>query len=153
MIEYLNDSVVWWHWVALGLILIISEMATGTFISLGLGVAGIVVGLIDLIVPMGFTYQLLLWIILSIFLITVLFRWFKDQPTVSEAGQSDYRFDTPGTVTQVIHPHKRGKVSFDSPVLGNRDWHANSDYELAKEARVKIIEVNGQLIKVAPLNT
>jgi len=152
MIEYLNDSVVWWHWIILGLVLIISEMATGTFISLGLGVAGIFVGLIDLLLPMGFAYQLALWIILSILLITALFKWFKSQPTVSNTGQSAYRFDTPGTVTQAIHPHQRGKVSFDSPVLGNTNWHANSDYELEKEARIKIIEVNGQLIKVAPIN-
>ncbi len=152
MIEYLNDSVVWWHWVVLGLVLIISEMATGTFISLGLGVAGIIVGLIDLIIPMGFAYQLALWIILSILLITALFKWFKSQPTVSNTGQSAYRLDTPGTVTQAIHPHQRGKVTFDSPVLGNTKWNATSDYELAEETRIKIIEVNGQLIKVAPLN-
>ena len=153
MIEYLNDSVVWWHWVVLGLILIISEMATGTFISMGLGVAGIIVGLIDLVIPMGFTYQLALWIILSILLITALFKWFKSQPTVSNTGQSAYSFDTSGTVTQAIYPHQRGKVSFDSPVLGNTSWHATSDYKLEKEARIKIIEVNGQLIKVAPINT
>ena len=152
MIEYLNDSIVWWHWIVLGLVLIISEMATGTFISLGLGVAGIIVGLITLLIPMGFTYQLVVWIILSILLITALFKWFKSQPTVSDSGQSDYRFDTPGTVMKTIHPHQRGKVTFDSPVLGNTTWQASSTYELAEGARVKIIEVSGQLIKVAPLH-
>jgi len=151
MIEYLNDAVVWWHWVILGLILIITEMATGTFISLGLGVAAVIVGFIILLVPMGLVYQLALWIILSVFLITALFKWFKAQPTVSDSGQSAYRFDTPGTVTQVIHPHQRGKVSFDSPVLGNTDWHATSEHELPEGARIKIIEVNGQLIEVAPI--
>ena len=153
MIEYLNDSIVWWHWVIVGLVLIISEMATGTFISLGLGVAAVIVGMIDLIFPMGLTYQLILWIILSILIIMALFKWFKSQPTISDTGQSDYGFDTPGTVTRDIHPHKRGKVTFDSPVLGNSDWHASSDYELPKGTRIKIIEVNGQLIEVAPLNT
>jgi len=153
MIEYLNDSVVWWHWVIVGLILIITEMATGTFISLGLGVAAIIVGLIILLVPMGLVYQLLLWIILSVFLITALFKWFKAQPTVSDSGQSAYRFDTPGTVTQAIHPHHRGKVSFDTPVLGNTDWHATSEHELSEGSRIKIVEVNGQLIEVAPLKS
>jgi membrane protein implicated in regulation of membrane protease activity len=152
MIEYLNDSVVWWHWIVLGLVLIISEMATGTFIALGLGTASIIVGLIDLIFPMGLTYQLILWIILSIGIIWALFKWFKAQPTISDSGQSDYRFDTPGTVTKTIQPHQRGKVTFDDPVLGNTDWQATSEYELEKNTRIKIIEVNGQLIKVAPLN-
>jgi membrane protein implicated in regulation of membrane protease activity len=151
MIELLNDSVLWWHWVILGLIFIITEMATGTFISLGLGLAAVLVGLIELVLPMGLVYQLLLWIILSILIITALFKWFKSQPTVSEAGQSAYRFDTPGSVTQEIHPHQRGKVKFDSPVLGNTNWHAISDYALPKGSRIKIVEVIGQLIKVAPI--
>ncbi|MEA3418260.1 MAG: NfeD family protein [Campylobacterota bacterium] len=152
MIEFLNDSVVWWHWIIVGLLLIILEISTGTFITLGLGIAAVLVGLIDLVVPMGFTIQLLVWIILSIILITALFKWFKTQPTVSDSGQSNYRFDTPGTVTQVIRPHQRGKVMFDSPVLGNTDWYATSDHELAEGTRVQIIEVNGQLIEVAPVN-
>ena len=152
MIELLNHTVLWWHWIIVGLILIIAEMSTGTFITLGLGIAAIAVGLIDLVIPMGFTIQLLLWIILSVILVTAFFKWFKTQPTVSNSGQSSYRFDIPGTVTEKIHPHKRGKVVFDAPVLGNTDWHATSDYELLKGDRIKIIEVNGQLIKVAPIN-
>ncbi len=150
MVEFLNQYVVWWHWVVLGLIFIITEMATGTFISLGLGVAAIIVGLIDLLLGMGVVYQLLLWIILSVAIIAALFKWFKSQPTVSETGQSSYRFDTLGTVTEEIHPHHRGKVAFDTPVLGNTVWHATSDYDLPEGSRIKIVEVNGQLIEVAP---
>ena len=151
MVEFLNQYVVWWHWVVLGLVFIITEMATGTFISLGLGVAAIIVGLVDLLAGMGVVYQLLLWIILSVAIIAALFKWFKSQPTVSETGQSSYRFDTLGTVTQEIHPHQRGKVAFDTPVLGNTVWHATSDYDLPEGSRIKIVEVNGQLIEVAPL--
>ena len=150
MVEFLNQYVVWWHWVVLGLIFIITEMATGTFISLGLGVAAIIVGLIDLLLEMGVVYQLLLWIILSVAIIAALFKWFKSQPTVSETGQSSYRFDTLGTVTEEIHPHHRGKVAFDTPVLGNTVWYATSDYDLPEGSRIKIVEVNGQLIEVAP---
>jgi len=152
VIEFLNHSIVWWHWVVLGLIFIISEMATGTFISLGLGVAAIAVGVIDLLLDTGIVYQLLLWIILSVAIIAALFKWFKSQPTVSETGQSSYRLDTLGTVTQEIHPHHRGKVTFDTPVLGNTVWHATSSHDIPKESRVRIVEVNGQLIEVAPVN-
>jgi len=147
----MNHYIVWWHWVVLGLIFIISEMATGTFISLGLGLAAVIVGLILLLTGMGIVYQLLLWIILSIGLVAALFKWFKSQPTVSETGQSSYRFDTLGTVTEEIRPHRRGKVAFDAPVLGNTVWHATSNYELPEGSRVKIIEVNGQLIEVSPI--
>jgi membrane protein implicated in regulation of membrane protease activity len=150
--ELLNQSIVWWHWIILGLVLIITEMSTGTFISLGLGIAALAVGLIDWIIPMEFVYQLGLWIIFSIVFVTLLFRRLKREPTVSQSGQSTYRLDTLGTVTSVIQPHKRGKVTFDSPVLGNTDWHATSNVKLEIGARIKIIEVNGQLIKVTPIN-
>ena len=150
MIEYLNDSIVWWHWIIVGLVLIISEMATGTFITFGLGLAAVLVGVVDLIIPVGFNYQLLIWIILSVVIIAAMFKWFKSQPTVSESGQSNYRLDTLGTVTEEIHSHKRGSVTFDAPVLGNTKWHASSDSDLKKGSRVEIIEINGQLIKVAP---
>jgi membrane protein implicated in regulation of membrane protease activity len=150
VIEILNHSIVWWHWVVLGLIFIITEMATGTFISLGLGLAAILVGLIDLLLDIEVVYQLLLWILLSIALITALFKWFKSQPTVSETGQSTFRLDTLGTVTVEIHPHQRGKVTFDTPVLGNTVWHATSSRDISKGSRVRIVEVSGQLIEVIP---
>ncbi len=152
MIEVLNNSIVWWHWVALGLILVFTEMATGTFISLGLGIAAILVGMIDLIVPIGLLYQLAVWILLSLLCVWLLFKKFKKAPTILESGQSGFRLDTQGNVTKPISPHQRGKVLFDAPVLGNTIWHATSDDALAVGTRIKIVEINGQLIKVAPLN-
>ena len=149
MFETLNSSIVWWHWIILGLVLIISEMATGTFISLGFGIAAVVVGIIDIAIPLAFIYQLVMWIFLSPMVIFVLFRWFDRQPTVSDAGQSTYGFDTLGSVTETIYPYKRGKVAFDIALLGNTEWYAISDDELVKGSRVKIIDVNGQLVKVA----
>ncbi len=152
MFEALNSSIVWWHWIIVGLVLIISEMATGTFISLGFGIAAVVVGMIDIIMPLGFTYQLGLWIVLSLIVVFVLFKWFNSQSTVSSTGQSNYGFDTLGSVTQAIHPHKRGKVIFDTPVLGNTEWHATSSDELVTGSRIKIVDVNGQLIEVASVD-
>ena len=46
LIVFLNDTILWWHWIVLGFILLILEMSTGTFIMLGLGVAAIIVGLL-----------------------------------------------------------------------------------------------------------
>jgi membrane protein implicated in regulation of membrane protease activity len=59
--------------------------------------------------------------------------------------------DVEGTVSVAIEPHRRGKVIFDSPVLGNTVWHASSDTAIAKGSRVRIVEINGQLIDVTPV--
>ena len=150
MIEFLTDYITWWHWIVLGILFIILEMATGTFLTLGFGIGAIAVGLLDLMIGMSFLFQLILWIILSVATITLLFRYFKQQPTVSNTGQSNYGFDTLGTVTEAIAPHQRGKVRFDTPVLGNSSWSATADEVLKVNTRVTIKEVQGQLISVIP---
>jgi len=151
VVEFLTDYITWWHWIVLGILFIILEMATGTFITLGFGIAAIAVGLLDLVIGMNFLAQVIMWIILSIVFISVLFKYFKAQPTVSNTGQSDHGFDTLGTVTKSIEAHGRGEVKFDHPVLGNTVWHAASDTYIELGDRVTIEEVNGQLIKVVPL--
>lgn len=150
MLEFLTQYITWWHWIVLGILFIILEMATGTFITLGFGIAAITVGLLDLIISMNFLAQVIVWIILSVIFISLLFKYFKEQPTVSNTGQSDYGLDTLGTVTKSIEAHGRGEVKFDHPVLGNTVWHAASDQKIDLGSRVSIKEVNGQLIKVVP---
>jgi len=75
------------------------------------------------------------------------FKWFKTKPVI-QSGQSNYRLDTSGTVVEDISPHNRGKVTFDTPVLGNSTWHAIAKAEIHKGNRVKIVQINGQLIEV-----
>ena len=151
MVEFLTHYVTWWHWIMLGILFIILEMATGTFIVLGFGIAAVLVGLIDLVLDMNFLVQVTLWILFSIAVIALSFKYFKNQPTVSNTGQSNHGFDTKGTVTKTIEAHSRGKVKFDAPVLGNTVWHASADQTLNVGDRVTIKEVNGQLIKVVPV--
>jgi len=150
MLVYLSDVIVWWHWIVLGLVLLIVEMNSGTFLFLGLGVAAALVGVADYGFDMTFLYELLLWIALSVLALAAWVRWFKER-TASTTGQSRHGFDTQGVVTVEIFPHRRGKVTFDSPVLGNTVWHATADETLPEGTRVCIAEVNGQLIKVTKI--
>ena len=150
MVEFFTQYITWWHWVVLGIFFIILEMATGTFVVLGFGIAAILVGLLDLMLNMNFLLEVIIWIVLSIVIIAISFKYFKAQPTVSNTGQSNFGFDTLGTVTKAIAPHTRGTVRFDTPVLGNSSWSATSDLELEVGTRVTIHEVQGQLLSVIP---
>ena len=147
MLILLNETVLWWHWIVIGFILLILEMNTGTFVMLGLGVAAIVVGVLDLTIHTTFTTEVITWTSLSVLSLWAWKKWMKT-PHVSDTGQSDHTLDTIGTVTQNIHPHKRGEVTFDTPVLGNTSWHATSTEELSEGTRIKIVEINGQFIAV-----
>jgi hypothetical protein len=150
LIEFLNETVLWWHWIVFGIALLIWDMTMGTFFVLGLGIAAILVGVLDVFLNTSFTVELTIWMILSILVIAVWFKWFREKP-VTDSGQSNYRLDTLGVVMEDIQPHSRGKVTFDTPVLGNTSWHAISKVDLDKGTRVKIVQINGQLIEVEPL--
>ena len=152
MIEFLNETILWWHWIVFGIALLIWDMSMGTFFILGLGVAAIIVGLIDIFAGTSFTVELTIWMILSVLAIAAWFKWFREEP-VTESGQSNYRLDTLGVVMEDIQPHSRGKVTFDTPVLGNTSWHAISKVNIDKGTRVKIVQINGQLIEVEPLTS
>lgn len=150
MIEFLNETVLWWHWIVFGIGLLILDMTMGTFFILGLGIAAIIVGVLDIYLDTSFTVELTIWMILSILAITAWFKWFRENP-ITDSGQSNYRLDTLGIVMEDIQPHSRGKVTFDTPVLGNTSWHAISKVDIDKGTRVQIVQINGQLIEVEPL--
>jgi membrane protein implicated in regulation of membrane protease activity len=149
LITFLNETVLWWHWVILGIALLIGDMSMGTFFMLGLGIAAIIVGILDAWFGTSFTIELTLWMALSILAIAIWFKWFREQP-VTKSGQSNYRLDTLGIVKEEIEPHQRGKVTFDTPVLGNTSWHAIANTHIPEGTRVQIVQINGQLIEVEP---
>ena len=150
MLEYLTTNLLWWHWVVFGLILITTEMFLGTFLMLGLGVAAMLVGATDKLFSLSLEMELALWILLSLVSIVLWFKYLKDT-TVEYSGQSNYSLTTQGVVEETIEANGRGKVKFDTPVLGNTIWHATSKEEILADSRIKIVEIKGQLIVVEAL--
>jgi membrane protein implicated in regulation of membrane protease activity len=64
-----------WHWLVLGILLILSELVLPAFAALWFGIAAVMVCILLWLFPMmGFTTQVITWGILSI-LCTIL--WFK----------------------------------------------------------------------------
>jgi len=150
MIEYLSTNLLWWHWIAFGIALLTLEIFSGTFMMLGLGLAGIIVGAIDVFYPLNIEMQLSIWIGLSVLAVALWFKYMQDK-TVESSGQSNYALETEGVVTQSITSNERGKVRFDTPILGDSLWIATSKESLEKDTRIKIIEIKGQLIEVAKI--
>ncbi len=150
MLEYLTTNLLWWHWVVFGLLLITTEMFLGTFLMLGLGVAAMLVGATDKLFSLSLEMELALWILLSLVSIVLWFKYLKDT-TVDYSGQSNYSLTTQGVVEETIEANGRGKVKFDTPVLGNTIWHATAKEEISAGSRIKIVEIKGQLIVVEAL--
>lgn len=151
MIEFLNTHVLWWHWVVLGILLLGGEVVTGTFMLLGLGIAAVIVGGCDWLLEWPFTLELFVWALLSTVVIVLLRRYWRERD-VTASGQSRREMDVQGTVTETIAPPVRGRVTFDVPVLGSREWAAQARVRIEAGVRVGIERIDGQLILVAPLN-
>lgn len=149
MIELLNQTIQWWHWVILGGILFIAELSLGTFVLFGLSVASVITGVADYLFGMSFLSSLGAWTILSSIFIFVWKRYFHDSE-YSQSGQSDYGLETQGVVEVDIEPGSRGKVRLDDPLVGDRVWAASASKRIPRSTRIKIIEIKGQLLEVEP---
>ncbi|HHD80008.1 MAG TPA: NfeD family protein [Campylobacterales bacterium] len=148
MLDFLANTLLWWHWIIFGLILLILEIFTGTFIMLGLGIGATIVGVADLILILSLNKELLTWSIISIITITLLFKYFKNNSPKDKSGQSDYAIGIKGIVEEPIDANGRGKVKFNIPILGNTIWHATAKEDIPILTKVKIVNVKGQLIEV-----
>lgn len=147
MIEFLSTELLWWHWIAFGILLVTTEIFIGTFVMLGLGVAALLVGATDMLFKLSVELELTLWLLLSLASIALWFKYLRT-PIVDNSGQSNYTLDTLGVITKEIPHNGRGEVRFDTPVLGNTVWFATSKEPLEEGSRVSIVKVKGQLIEV-----
>ncbi len=140
-------ELLWWHWVVFGLILAVSEIFMPLFVVIWFGLSAIIVGIIDFGFDISLMSQLLIWLLLSIIFLTIWFIFLRDK-SITKSGQSNFKLETKGVVTQKISPTHKGRVKFIEPVLGDSEWFAISDEEIDKGSTIKIVEINGQLIKV-----
>lgn len=147
MIELLSMYMLWWHWLILGSLLIVAEIFIPSFVTIWLGLSALIVGFMDLYFETSFTTEITIWILLSLLFVFLWFKVFKPKGT-SHSGQSDNSFDVRGSVTERISKGEKGRVKFDSPVLGDTQWYAIADEDLDEGTRVEIREVRGQLIYV-----
>ncbi len=135
-----------WHWFVWGILLVIAEMFLFSFAAIWFGIAAIMVSVLFWMFPMmGMPTQIILWVILSL-VITVL--WFKFIKPLSldktKAGMS--REATIGQVGMVIATsleHEQITVRFALPVLGSDEWKCRSTDTLQVGDRVRVIDILG----------
>lgn len=144
-------EILYWHWVVLGVLLMLSEIALTTFFVLWFGIAAVLMGGVLFVVPgIDLTWQILIWTILSSVLA---FFWFKFLKPLSidktKAGLS--REAIVGEVGQVIsvpHDGMRGRLRFPAPILGTDEWLIISQDTLAEGDRVRVKDVSGNSLIV-----
>ncbi|MFT5692135.1 MAG: hypothetical protein ACI92E_001466 [Oceanicoccus sp.] len=140
-----------WHWIVLGLALVVSEIFLATFFILWFGAAAVVVGALLYFIPgLSTSWQVFLWATISTLLAL---GWFKFLRPLSidrtKAGLSKEAIV--GEVGQVIvvpMAKKRGKLRFPAPVLGADEWLIISQDEVSIGDRVSVVDISGNALIV-----
>jgi membrane protein implicated in regulation of membrane protease activity len=140
----------WMHWVSFGIVLMIAELAIGSFFIFWFGLGSVLVGVLMLLAPgLPFAAQVLAWAAASILFVVLWFKVFKPNQLKTRVGLSTEQFSGEvGLVTRTIQPFHKGQVQFQRPILGDEKWAALSDREIAVGERVRVVRVEGNIIRV-----
>ncbi|WP_374681197.1 NfeD family protein [Accumulibacter sp.] len=139
----------WWHWLVLGLLLTMAELAIVSFFVVWFGIAAAVVGLILLAAPtLALPTQLLLWAGLSTALVLIWFRYLRPRTMTTVGTSAAAVTGEVGILVADLTPDCRGQVRFQKPILGADVWEAYADAAIAAGERVRVVAVDGSYIKV-----
>lgn len=140
----------WWHWLVIGLALCVCELAIPAFVLIWLGLAALLLGLLTWLLPLSLTAQLLIWAILSTILVFLWLRVFRPQDKTTRVGTSDEAVGEVGLLVRDVMPFQRGQVLFQRPLMGADRWECVSEVQLAAGSRVRVVAVEGHVLKVGP---
>jgi membrane protein implicated in regulation of membrane protease activity len=150
----MDINMMYWHWLVLGILLIIGEIFIPSFTILWFGLGALVVGVAGLLFKMPFTVQVLLWTVSSVAFTVLWFRVIK--PKVDDRNNDSLaRESAVGEAGQVIKlpaGQSNGKLRFSTPVLGQDEWEFNCDTQVKLGDRLHIKEISGSVLVVTKLS-
>jgi membrane protein implicated in regulation of membrane protease activity len=148
--EALTQTVQWWHWVVLGIVLVAAEIVIPSFIVIWFGVAALAVGATVYLFAPAFDIQLYLWSGLSVLLLLAYWKYFKKAEPEVPVGQSEGEYaGIEGKVLEVLG-EGRYRARFELPVLGDRVWIVETENgeSLEEGDPILVSHVYGQILKV-----
>lgn len=142
-------EILYWHWIVLGVGLILLEIALPTFMMLWFGIGALLTGLVLLIFPsLSITIQLLLWTLSSAAITIAWFQFLKPLSVdKTKAGLArEAIIGQTGMVIQAPAASQRGKLRLSAPILGNDEWifiAADADSIITVGDRVRVTDISG----------
>lgn len=143
-------EILWWHWVVLGIVLMLLELAVPAFFLIWFGAAAVVVGIAVVAFPsFPFAWQVITWTACSIALVWFWFKVFKPGFHKTRVGMSKGALvGEIGLVIKDMRPFEKGQIRFQKPVLGDEVWESIAEDEIRVGERVRVLDVEGNLLKV-----
>lgn len=146
-------NILWWHWLVVGLVLIGLELIVPSFTIVWFGLGAVLVGIVMVFAP-GYPLpaQILTWTVVSAVLTLAWFRYFNPRTNKTFSGSSKGAVvGETGLVIRSAEPFSKGRVKFQLPLLGADEWPCLADEPLEVGDRVKVVDVEGHVMKVAKI--
>jgi inner membrane protein len=145
-------QILYWHWLVIGMLLIIAELFVPSFTIIWFGLGAIVVALTLMVLPgLTLSWQLLVFALASCLFTLLWFKFIKPLMTDrTKAGMGrEAALGESGQVIRAPGEGSRGVVRFSIPVLGEDEWSFICDEPVLPGDRVKIKEISGNTLIVA----
>ncbi len=140
------EQITLWHWMILGVVLVILEVLAPGIVFLWMGIAAIVTGVIVLAAgTMGWEYQVLVFAALSVVSVVSGRMWVRSRPTETDHPTLNRRGEQYiGRVFVLETPlvNGVGKLRVDDTT-----WKINGS-DLPAGTRVRITQANGTVLQV-----
>ncbi|WP_051360567.1 NfeD family protein [Desulfuromonas sp. TF] len=138
------ENLLWWHWILLGIVLVILELAVPSFTIFWFGLGAILTGLLVAALPnFSIAWQLLVFSASSIGFTFLWFRYFRpgkrDVPAAT--GEQLAIGQTGIAATRALTPGEVGQVVFSVPVMGHESWEYTSGEPINTGERLRVIAV------------
>lgn len=143
-------EILWWHWLVLGLLLVLAELATaGGFYLIFFGVAALIVGVLAGFGMAGPLWaQLLMFSILSVATLVIfrarLLSWVQHDP---QRPEIDTLVGEIGVASEELIPGTVGRVE-----VRGAAWTARNTTGIAvsRGTRIRVVRVDGLTLDIEP---
>ncbi|GGO83540.1 DUF107 domain-containing protein [Marinobacterium nitratireducens] len=140
-----------WHWLVFGMLLVMAEIFIPSFTIFWFGLGAVIVAALLWFLPdFGFSGQLVVWALSSIFFTFLWFRFFRPL-MVDRTKAGIAREAISGECGQVIRAPSeaaRGQVRFTTPLLGDDEWPFICDTPVEVGDRVCVRDISGNTLIV-----
>ena len=141
-------EMLYWHWVILGVLLVLFELVIPSFTAMWFGLSAIAVGIVLWLEPgLAGSYQIIIWIVSSGVLMLAWFRVFKPKKGHHQAVKEEVEGEV-GLIAVLASGSRPGVVRFSSPLLGEDEWSYQSEQELEVGQQVKVLDVENNILIV-----
>jgi len=138
------ENILWWHWIVLGVILIMLELALPSFTIFWFGLGALVTGLLLLMLPdMALKWQVLMFVVSSVGFTICWFYFFVPRKKVKSILLDEQAAigQTGIAASRALIPGEKGRVVFSVPVLGEESWFYVADEPIETGNRLRVIAV------------